>query len=90
MIDPDIYKEWTNASWPDSYYEGKWEKDGKKQNSSRKTEWNVCSMMVFPMLLRNCKKYVNDNNNHNNNSIFTSAVLKGASITSTCLKPNFS
>ncbi len=36
MIDPDTYKEWTNASWPDSYYEGKWEK-GEKINSSRKT-----------------------------------------------------
>lgn len=29
MIDPDTYKEWTNASWPDSYYEGKWEKGEK-------------------------------------------------------------
>ena len=29
MIDPDTYKEWTNASWPGSYYEGKWEKGEK-------------------------------------------------------------
>ena len=29
MIQPDTYKEWTNASWPGSYYEGKWEQGEK-------------------------------------------------------------
>jgi len=24
MINPVTYKEWTNVSWPDSYYEGEW------------------------------------------------------------------
>jgi hypothetical protein len=24
MLQPGTYKEWANASWPDSFYEGKW------------------------------------------------------------------
>src|SRR5438552_12078380 len=26
MIQPDTYREWVNAAWPGSYYEGKWQK----------------------------------------------------------------
>ena len=29
MIQPVTYKEWTNASWPGSFYAGKWKKDEK-------------------------------------------------------------
>lgn len=29
MVQPETYKEWTNASWPGSYYEGKWEQGEK-------------------------------------------------------------
>ena len=29
MIQPDTYREWVAAGWPDSSYEGKWEKDEK-------------------------------------------------------------
>jgi uncharacterized protein YndB with AHSA1/START domain len=26
MIEPETYKEWVNAAWPGSYYEGNWKK----------------------------------------------------------------
>lgn len=26
MLQPDSYREWVRASWPDSYYDGTWEK----------------------------------------------------------------
>ncbi len=29
MLQPDSYKEWAQASWPDSCYEGSWEKGEK-------------------------------------------------------------
>jgi len=29
MLQPDTYKEWTGASWPGSFYEGKWAENEK-------------------------------------------------------------
>ncbi len=44
MIQHDSYKEWTNASWPGSYYEGEW-KNGEKIKFISKDESGTLALI---------------------------------------------
>ena len=47
MIQPDTYKEWTNASWAGSYYEGKWEQGERIKFISKDESGTLALIEVF-------------------------------------------
>lgn len=47
MIQPDTYKKWVAASWPDSFYEGEWKKNEKIKFISKDGSGTLALIEVF-------------------------------------------
>jgi hypothetical protein len=47
MIDPVTYKEWTNVSWPDSYFEGEWKQGANLKFLSNEGGGTLANIVEF-------------------------------------------
>ena len=47
MINAETYKEWTNVSWPDSYYEGEWKQGANVRFLSPEGGGTLATILEF-------------------------------------------